>query len=405
MHVLFIQSMPYFTPDTEIHCQIMRNLSKHNIKVSVACNTRNVEHELISTKHHLSAIADQISVKLMRFDLNRPHNAFAMVRLPLEVIRFNFVILWLMIYAFKSRVSVIHTSDRPKDCLIGYVVASVLRKKLVIHVHVGYEDWLSPISKFSIRNADAVIGVSGFVADTLRLGGIDPSKVHAVRNALDLDHPRWSEASKVDVRREFGLADGTPLLAIIARLYTWKGHERLLEAMPSVLTEFPDAKLLIVGADDSAANAGQEPYSATLMRRVEELGVAGEVTFTGYRTDIPAIMRSIDVLVLPSWEEPFGMVYLEAMAFAKPCVALRRGGPREIIQHGKTGYLADPEDPAALSRYIRALLRSPARRRRFGEAGRRVVECQFRSERMCGEVEQIYREILGDQRSMQATHV
>jgi glycosyltransferase involved in cell wall biosynthesis len=106
-------------------------------------------------------------------------------------------------------------------------------------------------------------------------------------------------------------------------------------------------------------------------------------------------MAALDVFAMPSWEEPFGMVFLEAMAMKKPVVAWNSGGAPEVIVDGVTGFVVAPHDTASLAGALTRLLQDPTLRRRYGEAGRRRVEETFTPQRMCQDMLAVYRAALG----------
>ena len=136
-------------------------------------------------------------------------------------------------------------------------------------------------------------------------------------NALDLAASRWDPATDGSgVRAELGIRPDAPVIGIVSRLFLWKGHTYLVQAMRQVADAFPEARLVIVGDDDLRAHPGGTSYLAELKALVEQLGLQEQVIFTPFRTDVPAVMAAFDVFAMPSWEEPFGMVYVEAMAMS-----------------------------------------------------------------------------------------
>jgi glycosyltransferase involved in cell wall biosynthesis len=166
--------------------------------------------------------------------------------------------------------------------------------------------------------------------------------------------------------------DGTRV-GTVARLQRWKRIERLLDAIPLVHAEVPDARFEVIGGGEDAA------YEAELRSR----GAA--VTFTGHVDDAGERMAALDVLVHTAELEPFGLVVAEALARGVPVVAPARGGPAEIVRDGVDGRLVDPDDAGALAAAIVGLLRDADLRRRMGEAGRAHVGERFSEERMVRE--------------------
>jgi glycosyltransferase involved in cell wall biosynthesis len=131
-----------------------------------------------------------------------------------------------------------------------------------------------------------------------------------------------------------------------------------------------------------------------LKEHASELGVGENVIFTGQRSDIAALMAACDVFALPSFEEPFGLVFAEAMAMKRPVVALTNGGTPEVVEHGKCGLLSPPGDIDALATNLLTLLDDAALRAQFGEYGRSRVEQHFTPQRMASDFAALYARIL-----------
>jgi glycosyltransferase involved in cell wall biosynthesis len=189
------------------------------------------------------------------------------------------------------------------------------------------------------------------------------------------------------VRAEFGISPDAPLVGVIARLESEKGHRFLLEAWPAVARQAPDAWLLIVGegseADALRAQADALPRDA-----------ARRVVFTGRREDISSLTAELCVAVLPSLREAQGISILEAMARRRPVVATTVGGIPEVITSGVDGLLVPPEDPAALASAIERLLNDPSLRGRIGEAGYRTVAERYSIDAQVHRIEAVYDEEL-----------
>ena len=126
----------------------------------------------------------------------------------------------------------------------------------------------------------------------------------------------------------------------------------------------------------------------------DSLGIRNAVVFAGHRTDVPALMQTMDLFVLPTRREGFGVVFAEAMAMGKATVGSRIGPVAEVVVDGVTGYIAPPDDPDAFAACALGMLNDEQKRRAFGEAGRRRVENLFAEERMCETIEQHYQRLL-----------
>ncbi len=211
---------------------------------------------------------------------------------------------------------------------------------------------------------------------------IDPAKVTTIPNGVDCGAPA-SAVDKVEKRREIGLDGPGPILGTAGRLSEEKGLAYLLRAMPKVLREQPGAVLVVVG---------EGPLDSELKAQAAELGIQASTRFLGPRSDMAAILSTLDVYVLPSLREGLPLVLLEAMAAGCPIVATNVGGVPSVVEKGVTGALVPPKDPDALAARILSLLADDGIRRKFAEAGPRVVRDRYSVEAMTRQYERLYRE-------------
>lgn len=164
-------------------------------------------------------------------------------------------------------------------------------------------------------------------------------------------------------------------VGVFGRLAEWKGQDIALTALASV----PDAHLPLAGD----ALFGERDDALALREQAAALGLVNRVHFLGFRTDVPRLMRSVDVVVHTAIApEPFGRVIVEGMLARRPVIATRAGGVEEIVADGKTGVLVPPNDPVALASALSGLLADPDRARRMAEAGRADAEARFTVEAM-----------------------
>lgn len=162
-------------------------------------------------------------------------------------------------------------------------------------------------------------------------------------------------------------------LGIFSRLVSGKGHSLLFRALQQVKKAGGDFHLWVVGTGEKKEFFEKE---------ARELGLAEDITFTGFQTDVVSWMAGVDVVCLPSEKEPFGYVVLEGMALGKPVLASASGGPLEILADGKDGLLLSPKEPEAWARGIIGLAQDEKRRSELGQAARRSVREKFSMERM-----------------------
>jgi glycosyltransferase involved in cell wall biosynthesis len=183
------------------------------------------------------------------------------------------------------------------------------------------------------------------------------------------------EAEARGARAELGVPPDDLLIGVFGRLQRWKGQDVFVEAAVRVAAVRPGIRFVVVGG----SVFGLEPeFLEGLRRRVTQAGLDGRVTFTGFRTDVPALMAACDLVCHTSRvPEPFGMVIIEAMALGRPVIASRGGGPSEIIEDGTSGLLVSPEDPEGLAREMLRLADDPAERRRLGARAAERVKNHF----------------------------
>ncbi|MCW3030878.1 MAG: glycosyl transferase, group 1 [Solirubrobacterales bacterium] len=163
------------------------------------------------------------------------------------------------------------------------------------------------------------------------------------------------------------LPEDVPIVGIVGRLQPWKGQDRLLRAQALLAERGHRLHLVIVGGDSYGLSPG---YAASLPALIAELGLGDDVTLVGEVADAMPLIERMDVLVNASDPEPFGIVLVEGMAAGVALLAVDAGGPRDIVENGRTGVLARSGAPADLAVALEPLLTSPTLRRSLGAAGR-----------------------------------
>jgi glycosyltransferase involved in cell wall biosynthesis len=219
--------------------------------------------------------------------------------------------------------------------------------------------------------------------------GAAPDNVIVICNGIDAGRfPILTPEARTTARRHLGVPADVPVLGAVGRLHPQKGLPDLLSAFQVLKSPRPKAHLLIVGDGECRVDLG---------RQVQQRHLAGAVTFTGQRDDVPQLLALMDVFVLASHWEGLPNVVLEAMAAGLPVVATTVGGTPEVVVDGVTGFLVPPRDPEALADAILRLLRDPDLRRRMGEAGRARVAEHFSVEQMVGKTEALYEQLLKEE--------
>jgi len=287
----------------------------------------------------------------------------------------------------------------------GIVLALARLRTTPTVVHV--RDCLPPgrVSDATLRllgaTATTVVANSRYTADSV-LAAAPRARVEVVHNAVDLARfdPSRIDRAAARARLDVGLGTGRgPLLGVVAQVTPWKGQQTAIEALALLREQGVEADLLLVGSAKFVAAStrfANEDYVAHLRALVASSGLEDRVHWLGEREDVPEIIGALDVLLLPSWEEPFGRAVVEAMAMRVPVVATSVGGPREIIDDGREGRLVAPRDPQAWATAIRAVLDAPQGGAAMGRAGRERVERDFTFEQQARAMIEVYRQAVGD---------
>jgi glycosyltransferase involved in cell wall biosynthesis len=383
--VLFINSAVGIGADTAMHLLLLRNLPRERFELHVACQPGSPAPAFDAVRTIPDLVVRPTDFGPSFWQQSRLQKLANTIKL----ISTTASLLGLAAYIRRHRIEIIHSTDRPRDALACVLLAVLTGAKSVIHAHVNYGDWMRRGVRWSFGRANALVAVSRFSAETFVDAGYARERVHAVLNAIELS--RWDPTLDPAVgRASLGVPEGVPLIISIARLFPSKGNGELLQAFALVRRELENARLAIVGTDYPEGSG----ETLRLKELARELCVEGDVTFPGQRADIANLLAACDVFALPSVGEPFGLVYVEAMAMQRPVVALTYGGAPEVVEDEQCGLLSPPGDIEALAVNLLRLLRDPMLRQRFGELGRKRVEDHFSPARMAADVAELYSRLL-----------
>lgn len=277
----------------------------------------------------------------------------------------------------------------PLGCTGGVLAAALAGVPTVATVQLWTELPRARSIPLQRRAATAAVAryvaVSGDTARKLRSEfGVAEEQVRVVPNGIRVE---TMEGARPDpaLRAEIAGSADRPLVLTAARLDRQKGHRFLLEAAVRI----PEATFAL---------AGDGPDRAELEALARELGVADRVAFLGRRHDVPRLLASCDLFVLPSLWEGLPLSVLEAMAAGVPVVATSIGGTDEVVRDGETGVGVPPGDSPALAAAVRRLLGDPAEARRLAAGGRRLVRERYSAAAMADGVQRVYTEVLDERR-------
>ena len=344
----------------------------------------------VTSAKHYGASADEETVDGLHF-YRTPAASGLRARLPA-------VNQWAIVGALSRRLDLVIARERPdlihahSPALNGLAALSAARRRglpVVYECRAFWEDaavdhgtsqeggvryrLTRAIETRVFRRADAVTTICEGLRGDILARGIPAAKVTVIPNAVDADQFACCAPPDPALAQVLGLA-GRTVLGFLGSFYGYEGLRLLVESLPLILADRPDARLLLVGGG---------PEEGALKARVVALGLGEAVVFTGRvpHAEVDRYYRLVDVLVYPRLPMRLTDLVtplkpLEAMAQGKLLVASDVGGHRELITDGETGTLFRAGDPAALARAVLDLLAHPEDWDRRRRAGRRFVEAE-----------------------------
>jgi len=281
-------------------------------------------------------------------------------------------IAWQVAHALRRfKPDLLHIHDSPSivpNCL-GARWAGV---PSVTTVHAFHTKWGFLLSEH-------LITVSTALRRHMLAQGFREEQITTVRSGVDVTWFKPQDRKRA--RTALGLAPDTFYFAAICRLARRKGLGLLLETIPQVLRQAPQARVLF---------AGTGPLEEEFQQQAAQLGISEAVQFLGFQEDVRPVLSAANCVVLPSDREGLGLVLLEAMASARAVIATDSGGPAELVHHEETGLLIPPKDPDALAAAMLAAVNAPAWVDDMGERARFLAVKDYSLERQVDGVEVVY---------------
>ena len=235
--------------------------------------------------------------------------------------------------------------------------------------------------RFISRTSNRIITNSNATADQF-LSNNSNKNVRVIYNAVDVEEFKNPKTFP----NIGGLKSTDWLVAVIGILQKRKAQDDAIRAVKIAKETIPNIKLLLVGG-------GSEEFKKYLKELVSKLNISDSVIFTGYRDDVPQILPHCMVLLMPSWDEPFGRVVIEAMAAGVPVIGTNRGGVKEIIWDGITGYLVPPKKPSKIAEKLIYLFHHQDLAKEMGDKGKEIVKKKFSVQKHTKSIEKVIQEV------------
>lgn len=265
--------------------------------------------------------------------------------------------------------------------------------KLILTRHHYLPLKRNALFRWMLRDVAAVIAVSDSVRESVieRLG-LPDERVRTLPNWIDPERfkPIERDAARAMFRLRANIA-----VACIGQVTPAKGQEEFIRAAATIARMRSDVEFLIVGEEHEQ----ERPFTAHLNRLAASLGIGEKLRFTGHVRHIPELLAAVDVVVVPSWDEGFSLVTIEAMAARRAVLASNAGGIAGIVKDNVTGLLFPPRDVHALTDKLLWLVSDAPLRERLSVQGQRDVYARFGREQIIEQIEALYSEVIGEGKS------
>lgn len=343
---------------------LAKSLIKSGVDVTLAVNKGAVLEER----------AKEISIPVISFPMRNEIDIFA--------------VMYIAGLLQKEKFTHIHCHTM-RDHVIGSLAAKYMGGIPVIRSqHIHFPEKLSFLAQLAYhRWTDKIICNSKFIEKNLESRGIDKNLLITIHNGIDFERlrPPTSDTPPAEI---MNISNEETIIGCIGSLFENKGQYYLIKAMPAIVNKIPKCKLVIIG---------EGPHRECLEKTAREVGISQYVLFLGQRKDISQFLRYFDILVAPSiWEEPFGLVIIEAMSAGVPVAASHTGGIPEILSHGKNGLLFAPKDESAIAAAVLEILLNKELRKSLIQNAKTKVEENFSIENMTSKVTLQYQLLLDE---------
>jgi glycosyltransferase involved in cell wall biosynthesis len=278
----------------------------------------------------------------------------------------------------------VHVHSRRGADLFGGVAASLTGTPAVITRRVDTSEprWLL---RAKLKPFRAVVALSGAIEAQVAASGISASRTVKIPSAVDTERFAPDPNARERLLKTLGWSSDALAVGVVAQLIARKRHAWCLPELERLSRELPGVRIVFFG---------RGPLEAALRAAVASAGLAGVVTFAGFRGDLAMLLPGLDVLVHPAEREGLGVALLEAASAGVPAVACAVGGIPDVVVDGETGVLVAVDDAAGFGHAIERLLRAPERRRELGAAARARAVRKFGVERLAAAHSALYERVL-----------
>lgn len=305
----------------------------------------------------------------------------------LNFILFFIISIWKIIFFLfqikKRNIKIIYCNNI-LAVLFSIVPKLFLQIKIIWHIHFNFRTELYYFYKVGIYFSNKIISLSNLVKNQFQSLSADKEKIITIYNSLTPDFINFS--GKKILLEKYNLSNDVIIIGTVGRIVPIKGIEYFIKSSILILEKYPQCRFFIVGAI-SEKNIDYYNY---LQNLIKDANIEDKIFFTGFYDKIAEVINSFDIFVLPSLNENFGRVLIEAQYFEKPLIATKVGGIPEAVIENETGFLVEPENETVIAEKILFLLANPEKAKIMGMKGKEFVEKNFLMERNIKKFENLF---------------
>lgn len=258
--------------------------------------------------------------------------------------------------------------------ILGSVVPALLNRRhvaLVVSRHIlNSHNKRDPLHALLYRRVDYMLVLSQTMRRNMAATfPLPEKKLRIVNLSIDLDRFNPNTVDRTEMRQIWGIPEDAFLVGLVGRIDPMKGQDLMIKALAQVRKTYPDVYGVMVG-NETPGLEGR--YLQELAESIRQLHLEDSILLQPAKKEVPQVMAALDLFVMPSWSEAFGLVAIEAMAMGLPCVLGRGGSAEEMAQHSGAE-LVRAQDAYDLARKIIALRNNPSAREQMKKNGRDYV--------------------------------
>jgi hypothetical protein len=247
---------------------------------------------------------------------------------------------------------------------------------------------LDPLHRLHYRRLDKLINLNHSAQKQMIRNLPLSEEQHAViPNPVDLDKFNPAKYEREYFRQKWQVKPDQILIGLVGRIDPGKGQREMISALPEIISEFPQVKLVLVGQETFGEH---QSLARELKSLAENLKVADRIIWAGFQSQMPEVLKALDIFVMPSYQENFANILLEAMAMQLPIVSTNSGGTPEILDYGNCGLLVPPRQAEPLAEAGLNYLRNPELREKMACEARKRAEKVYALEVVLDRLEELY---------------